>query len=190
MPILRTAKLRNMYISLGIAHIGITINYSFSGEVHNKNMKTWALGIFYKCTNWLGWKSLPEIGVLSTLEVCTGRMVWMVWMHKHDCEQALQGSSIESRILVDPPSADISTERASNRSARANTNTIKKSYSNTYFHKKHLSLGYLSIRPEPKSQLSAKQIQTQIKICICISKYRKNCKCCPGRSLMSDCQLL
>ena len=123
---------------LGIAQIGITINYSFYEEVHNKNMKTWALGIFYKCTNWLGWKSLFEIGVFSTLEVCTGRMVWMVWMHKHDCEQALQGSSIESRILVDPYSADISTERASNRSASANTNTIKNSYSNTYFHKKYL----------------------------------------------------
>ena len=71
--ILRTVKLRNMYISLGIAHIGITINYSFSGEVHKKNMKTWALGIFYKCTNWLGWKSLSEIGVFTALAVCTGR---------------------------------------------------------------------------------------------------------------------
>ena len=87
----------------------------------------------------------------------------MVWMHKHDCEQALQGSSIESRILVDPPSADISTERASNRSARANTNTIKNLYSNTYFHKKHLSLGYLYYCPEPIYQLRDHSIRVQNK---------------------------
>ena len=125
--------------------------------------------------------------MFSTLEVCTGRMVWM---HKHDCEQALQGSSIESRILVDPPSADISTERASNRSARANTNTIKNLYSNTYFHKKHLSLGYLYYCPEPIYQLRDHsirvqniQVQIQIEICICISKHRKNCECSPGHSL-------
>ena len=122
-----------------------------------------SLGIFYKCTKWLRWKSLSEIGVFSTLEVCTGRMLWMVWMHKHDCEQALQGSSIESRILVDPPSADISTERASNRSARANTNTIKNLYSNTYFHKKHLSLGYLYYCPEPIYQLRDHSIRVQNK---------------------------
>ena len=132
----------------------------------------------------LTWMKIPlRVWCVHRISSLHWEVVWMVWMHKHDCEQTLQGSSIESRILVDPPSADISTERASNRSARANTNTIKKSYSNTYFHKKHLSLGYLSIRPEPKSQLSAKQIQTQIKICICISKYRKNCKCCPGLSV-------
>ena len=162
-----------MYISLGIAHIGITINYSFSGEVHNKNMKTWALGIFYKCTNWLGWKSLSEIGVQHIRSLhwevvwmcgcsgCTNMIVSKPYKgvrlnlgylsirpqpisqpREHPIEVPGQiqiqakfifnykykqnsysityfhKKTLESRILVDPPLANISTE------CKTNTNSV------------------------------------------------------------------